>query len=188
MELLNSEPTIFLISGKARHGKTTIGKYIKEYYENKNIKVTNTLIALYLKIYAEKFFGWDGKEETKPRELLQQLGTDIIRKKLNKEEFFVDRTIEDIDILKHFFNIIIIDDVRFPIEIEKIKSNFKNVVTIKITRKEFESDLSQKQLQHSSETALDNYDNYDYNIENNGSLDELQNKITEILEKVNTNE
>lgn len=187
MNLLNSDPTIFLICGKARHGKTTIGNYLKEYYEKKGVKVTNTLIALYLKTYAEKFFGWDGKEETKPRELLQQLGTDIIRKKLNKEEFFVDRTIEDIDILKHFFNIIVIDDIRFPIEIEKIKENFKNVITIKIIRKNFESDLNEKQLKHATETALDNYNNYDYIIENGGTLKELNDKVVKILDEVKIN-
>ena len=187
MKLINSEPTIFLICGKARHGKTTIGNYLKEYYEKKEIKVTNTLIALYLKIYAERFFGWDGKDETKPRELLQQLGTEIIRKKLNKEDFFVDRTIEDIDILKHFFNIIVIDDIRFPIEIEKIKEKYKNVLTIKIIRDNFESDLDEKQLKHSTETALDNYDKYDYIIENSGTLEELNNKVIKILEEVKIN-
>ena len=187
MELLNSEPTIFLICGKARHGKTTIGNYLKEYYEKKGVKVTNTLIALYLKIYAEKFFGWDGRDETKPRELLQQLGTEIIRKELKKEHFFVDRTIEDIEILKHFFNVIIIDDIRFPLEIEEIKENFKNVVTIKIVRDNFESDLNSKQLKHATETALDNYNEYDYIINNDGTLNELNNKVIKILDEVRTN-
>lgn len=184
MELINKEPTIILISGKARHGKTTTGNFLREYYESKNLKVTNTLLALYLKMYVKNFFGWDGSEETKPRELLQQLGTEVIRKGLNKEDFFVDRTIEDIEILKHFFNIFIIDDIRFPNEIEGLKKNFKNVIILKIIRPNFESDLNQKQLNHSSETSLDNYDQYDYVITNDGTLDNLKEKIINIIKDV----
>ncbi len=184
MELINSEPTIILICGKARHGKTTTGEFIKEYYEAQNKKVTTTLIALYLKLYVKNFFGWDGKDETKPRELLQQLGTEVIRKGLNKETFFIDRTIEDIEILKHFFNIFIIDDIRFPLEIESLKASFKNVITLKLERNNFESDLNSKQLTHSTETALDNYQNYDYIIKNNGTLDELKEKVINVIKDV----
>lgn len=184
MELINNEPTIFLICGKARHGKTTTGDFMREYYESKNIKVANTLIALYLKTYAQNFFGWDGKPETKPRELLQQLGTEIIRQKLGKELFFIERTIEDIEILKHFFNVIIIDDIRFPLEINKIKEHYSKVYVLNIIRPEFESDLSGKQLQHATETALDNYDGYDFTIINDGDLEELQNKIVKIIKEL----
>lgn len=184
MKIMNSEPKIFLICGKARNGKTTTGNFIKKYYEENNMEVANTLIALYLKTYAEKFFGWDGKEETKPRELLQQLGTEIIRQKLGMEDFFVDRTIEDINILKHFFNIIIIDDIRFPLEIEKIKSSFKNVISINIIRENFESDLNKKQLSHATEVSLDNYKDYDYTVKNDGDLINLKEKIVNILKEV----
>ena len=184
MELINTEPTIFLICGKARHGKTTTGDFMREYCEKNNKKVANTLIALYLKTYAEKFFGWDGKPETKPRELLQQLGTEIIREKLGKELFFIERTIEDIEILKHFFNVIIIDDIRLPLEINKIKEHYNKVYAINIVRPEFESDLSDKQKQHATEIALDNYDGYDLTIINDGDLEELQNKVVKIIEEL----
>ena len=184
MNLINTEPTIFLICGKARHGKTTTGNFMREYYESNNKKVANTLIALYLKTYAEKFFGWDGNPETKPRELLQQLGTEIIRRKLNKENFFIDRTVEDIEILKHFFNVIIIDDIRFPLEINKIKENYNNVYAINIIRPDFDSDLSSEQKKHATETALDNYDGYDYTIINDADLETLRNKVVNIIEEV----
>lgn len=185
MDLITTEPTIFLICGKARHGKTTSGNFMREYYESKDKKVANTLIALYLKTYAEKFFGWDGKPETKPRELLQQLGTEIIRKKLDKETFFIDRTLEDIEILKHFFNVIIIDDIRFPLEINKIKEKYNNVYALNIIRPEFESDLSNAQKKHATEVALDNYEGYDYTIINDDDLEGLKSKIINILEEIN---
>ena len=43
-------------------------------------------------------YDWDGSEETKPRELLQKLGTDVIRNKLDKAEMFIKRQVDDIEI------------------------------------------------------------------------------------------
>ena len=186
MELKEKNAKIFLICGKARHGKTTMGNIIKEYAEKKSMKSANTLIALYLKTYAKQFFGWDGKESTKPRELLQQLGTDIIREKLNKPTFFIDRTIEDIEILSHFFDVIIIDDIRFPMEIESIKNKYKDTIVVKVVRTDFESELTKEQEKHKTETALDDYpdENYDYTINNDKDLDSYKNKIIKMLEEV----
>ena len=72
---------IFVISGKARHGKDTVALDIKEIYEKKGLRVINLAYGSYIKEYAKKISDWDGKEESKPRELLQELGTDVIRKK-----------------------------------------------------------------------------------------------------------
>jgi len=184
MKLENKKNYIYLICGKARHGKTTSGNMINNIYAKKNMKVANTLIALYLKSYVKQFFGWDGSDETKPRDLLQELGTDIIRKKLNKPKFFINRTIEDIEILSNFFEAIIIDDIRFPEEIEDIKQKYPNTISIKINRPNFESELNLKQQQHATEIALNNYNEYDYVIENDGTLEDLQNKLEEIVKKV----
>ena len=172
---------IYLLCGKARSGKSTSSEIILKYYEDKNIKCIKTYIALYLKFYIQKFFGWDGKDETKPRELLQNLGTDIIRKEMNKNTFFIDRTIEDIEILSKFNDVFIIDDIRFPLEIQMIKEKFTNVKSIHIKRPEFVSELSEKQLKHATETALDNYDEYDYKIINDGSIEDLKEKVLNIL-------
>ena len=37
-----------------------------------------------LKEYLKDYFGWDGSEETKPREALQQMGTELIREEMHK--------------------------------------------------------------------------------------------------------
>ena len=73
---------IFLIAGKARSGKDTLSDFLIEELE-KNNKVCRLQISGYLKYYIMKYFGWDGREETKPRDLLNYLGTDIIRNKIN---------------------------------------------------------------------------------------------------------
>ncbi|MDD2202876.1 MAG: hypothetical protein PHT75_00055 [Bacilli bacterium] len=183
MEAVYRNPKIYFIAGKAKNGKTTAGSIIKEEYEKRGKKVASTLYAKYLKDYAKTFFGWDGSEKTKPRELLQQLGTNIIRQKLNMECFFVDRTIEDIKILSYFFDVIVVDDVRFEIEIEKPNTVFDNLVTIRIERQNFDNLLTEEQKKHPTETALDNYDKFDYYIYNNGSIDDLRTEIISIIEK-----
>lgn len=82
MEILIRNPKIFLIAGKARHGKDTVAQMIIEEYQKNNKKGLNLSLGSYIKMYAQKITDWDGNEETKPREVLQQLGTEIIRKKL----------------------------------------------------------------------------------------------------------
>lgn len=102
---------IFIISGKAHSGKDTIAKYIKS-IENNTIILS---YGSYIKEYAKKISDWDGNEYTKPRELLQELGTNIIRKNINKS-FFVNRMIDDIKIYSNFFDVIVISDARFKNE------------------------------------------------------------------------
>lgn len=40
--------------------------------------------------------------------------------------------------------------------------------------------LTEKEKQHITETALDNYNDYDYVINNDGSIEELESKLSEI--------
>ncbi len=89
--------------------------------------------------------GWDGKEETKPRQLLQELGTDVIRNKLNKADMLIERQLDDIEIYSYFYDAIIVPDIRLPKEIDSVKAKFDNVVAIHINRINFESDLSSNQ-------------------------------------------
>ena len=171
---------IFLIAGKARSGKDTAANMIKTYYEKNGKKVLIIGFADHIKNYAKKITGWDGTDETKPRELLQTLGTDIIRKEID-ENFFVNRTIDDIKVYKYYFDVIILSDVRFPNELELPKKVFEEVYTIKVERPNFENNLTLEQKKHATETALDNYDNFDYIINNDGDLEKLNNDVLKII-------
>ena len=93
MEIQTKNPKIFIIGGKAKHGKDTFSAYLKEVYENHNKKVIVTQLAKYIKYYAREMTGWDLSEETKPREFLQQLGTNVIRQQLKKDDLFINRMI-----------------------------------------------------------------------------------------------
>lgn len=172
---------IIMIGGKARSGKDTIADFMIEDLEKLGKKVCKIQIGQYIKYYATRYFGWDGKEETKPRTLLQELGTEVIRKKIDPD-FHIDRLIQDIRVLSHFYDTFIVSDVRFPGEIEKPKGVFENVVTIKMIRPSEE--LDNVQQAHSTETALDEYNDFDYVVDNNSTLEDLQIKAKEILKEI----
>lgn len=172
---------IFLISGRARNGKGTAGKILKEKLENKNFKVCEIQFMRTLKGYLKDYFGWDGSEETKPRKMLQEIGTDIIRGKLNKPYFHIDRLCEDIEILSNFFNVFIVSDVRLPIEIETLKERFDNVISINVTREDYVSPLEVSEQVHITELALNDYKKFDYELVNS-SLNGLEDDIIKIID------
>ena len=174
---------IFVISGKARHGKDTVALDIKEIYEKKGLRVINLAYGSYIKEYAKKISDWDGKEESKPRELLQELGTDVIRKKIDND-FFVRRICEDIKVYSYYFDIITISDARFPNELEWPKKIFENVINIRIIRDGYDSVLTKTEQKHLTEVALDEYNNYDYVIHNDGTLEDLKGKVLDVVRKV----
>ena len=183
MEVKNRKPLIYLISGKARHGKDTTADMIKNYYEKDNKKVITLQYSSYIKEYAKKISNWDGREETKPRELLQQLGTEVIRRNIDSL-FFVDAIIKDIKVYSYFFDVIIVSDIRTPEEIDYPKNTFENSYSINVRRTNFEDGLTEEQRKHYTEIALDNYDKFDYIIMNDGSMEDLKNKVEKILEGI----
>lgn len=183
MELTKKETKIIMLAGKARVGKDTTASYIKEYASNHNLTVVNLQFSYYIKMYAKLLTNWDGSEEAKPRTLLQQLGTDIIRDKIDNY-FFIKRIIDDIKVLTYFADIITISDTRLPEELDEIFNTYKNVTKINIIRNNYDNNLNNSETKHRTETSLDNYTNYNYIIENNGTLEELKTKTINILKNI----
>ena len=183
MELINKNPKIIILSGKARVGKDTTATYIKNYAETKGLKIVNLQFSYYIKMYAKFISDWDGSEETKPRTLLQQLGTDIIRNNIDNY-FFIKRIIQDIKVLSYFVDIITISDARLPEELDSIFDAYENVTKINITRPNFNNSLNQSESAHLTETKLNSYNNYDYIINNDGTLEDLENKTINILKNI----
>ena len=140
----------------------------KEIYIGAKNRVKN------LKEYAKNILSWNGSESDKPRVFLQELGTDLIKNKID-EHMLIKRVIEDIKVYSYFYDVIVISDARYIDEIELIKKEFNNVITIHINSNNCILN------NHITETSLDNYNNYDYVIDNNGSIDELCLKVKEVL-------
>ena len=176
---------IILLGGKANSGKDSTAEYIDEYYRSRGLDVVNIQIATYLKMYAKNIAKWDGDNETKPRQLLQDLGTELIRKEID-QYFFIKRIIQDIDIYSRYFDIITISDGRLPEEFASIKLAYPETVTVHVTRPGFESKLSKEQKAHITETLVDEIE-YDLEIVNDGSIDDLQKKSIELVQTIEKN-
>jgi hypothetical protein len=173
---------VYMISGKARNGKDTLAGFMKKYFDENSSKACIMHIGNYIKHFAIDYFGWDGNDDTKPRTLLQQLGTEIIREKMNKPLFFTTRLIEDMEVLSNFYDVIIVSDVRLPLEFDEIGKVYPDMVKMHITRPELVSNLSEKEQKHITETALDNYNDYKYDVVNT-TLEELEEQAKRIVEE-----
>lgn len=166
---------VIIISGKAGSGKDTVASILKNKLVGRTILLS---YAHYLKMYAKNIINWNGEEETKPRTFLQELG-DIVKDM--DHNFLINRVIEDIEVYKHYFDNIIICDARFKDEIEIIKQKY-NAIVIRVNGDY--NNLTTIQRHHNTETALDNYHNYDFIINNDSDLYSLDKKVNNILEEL----
>ena len=179
MEFKKREIKLFILSGKARSGKDTVASIIKNYYKDKDSIIIS--FGHYIKDYVKRVSNWDGSEETKPRELLQKLGIELIKNKIN-DKLFINRILEDILVFSYFYDVIIVDDVRLMDEIKALKENYNNSISIRVIRDSFDNGLTNEQNNHLTEIDLDNYNDFDYII-NNKSYDDLKNKVESILKE-----
>ena len=151
----------------------------------------NHLRTVYLATYSAEEVNDLFVQETvsvTPRLLLQTIGTDIVRtinpniwiNSLFRYYTMSDLTLakmrrKDFSPISGFLDLPnwIITDVRFLNEVKAIKE--KDGIIIRINR---ESDYNSN---HSSEIALDNYEDFDYIIDNNNCIDCLIEQVKEIL-------
>ena len=178
MEFKKRNIKLFILSGKARSGKDTVAKIIKDYYKDKKTIIIS--FGHYIKDYAKRVSDWDGSEDSKPRELLQQLGIELVKNKIN-DKLFINRVLEDIEVFSYFYDIIIVDDARLLDEIIILKERFKDSISIRVTRDNFNNNLTESEKKHITEIGLDNYNSFDYVIENNDI--DLKNKVENILKE-----
>ena len=151
---------IFLISGKAGSGKNEVANILRDNLKNSVI----TSFSKYIKLFALEFTDWDGRDITKPREFLQNMG-DTLRG--IDQNFLITRLIEDFKVYETKFDNVIISDVRLPHELEYIKENSGyEVITIRVNSNSSARKLNGKEMKHHTELDLDNYDKFNYIIEN----------------------
>lgn len=140
------------------------------------------------------------KFERTYRELLQELGTNILRTWI--PDVHVNATLAtykpipvpikdakvsgwgkergSVEFEKEKLPKWIITDVRFPNEAEAIKE--RKGIVVRIERKQPEGTIG---TQHSSETSLDNYTGWDVVVDNNGTLEQLYQQAHKIVKQFN---
>jgi hypothetical protein len=179
------------LSGKAGSGKDEVYRIIKDItdvnYENKKfahkLKLMVTLILgcsmkdLENREFKNKDLGdeWANEERRMtPRLLLQLLGTECGREILHSN-IWVNALFADYkeDNSSNYPNWVV-TDCRFPNEAKAIQE--RGGIVIRINRPGFEDTGD-----HESETALDNYKEFDHVITNDGFISDLENSIKSII-------
>lgn len=171
---------VILISGKAQNGKDTTASILKQTLVDNGDRVLITHYADLLKYICTNYFGWDGKKDDKGRQMLQYVGTDVIRKQ--NPTLWVDFVAMILKYFKGNWDYVIIPDCRFPNEITRMIEAGFDTIHLRVHRPNFESPLTQEQQNHPSETALDDF-GADVYIENDSTLTDLKYKIKKWVEE-----
>jgi len=123
------------------------------------------------------------------RQFLQKLGTDAIRNQLH-EQSWVNALMAEYKPTPFYIEHPpkwpnwIITDTRFPNELSAVKK--AGGVTIRIERDLLPFNMNVHTVQHSSETSLDTAD-FDFVVENNGTIEDLAQKLLPIISNLNSN-
>ena len=165
---------VICISGKAQHGKDTTAEYMLEELASSGKSVLVTHYGGLLKYICKTFFGWDGNKNKAGRELLQTVGTDVIRKQ--NPDYWVEFIADFLKMFPNLWDYVIIPDCRFPNELDVLREHGLDVTHVRVVRFNFESPLTLEQKNHPSETALDG-SIPDVYIYNQGTLKDLQYEI-----------
>ena len=158
MNKTNKKPTIILVAGKAQHGKDSFSKFFKDQFKNhpySQRKVLHIAYGDYLKYVCGKYFDWNGDKDKKGRTLLQYIGTDVAR--TNNDGIWVNVVVELVKGLGSLYDFVVISDVRFPNEVTRWQDEGYDVISVLVEREGFESELTDEQKNHISETALDDF-------------------------------
>lgn len=172
---------IIEISGHAGSGKDTIGNLMKAYLEEDGKRVLLTHFAGLLKYICVMYFGWNGEKDESGRTLLQHVGTDVVRKK--NKNFWVNFLIQLLRFFPDEWDVVIIPDLRFPNELKRMLTAGFDTIHIHVDRPLTHNGLTDEQQEHSSETSMDS-ETPDYWIMNDGSLDDLSEKVRAIIAQI----
>lgn len=170
--------------GKLQSGKSTLAKMIYDKIPGCHIiGFADSLKQMILNAgICNKEELWD-KKTNFSRMMLQKIGTNLIRYQID-QDFWLKKmkfTIEDISLKYSGVSTIIIHDVRFKNELSFIRENYKSkIILIKRPLFEFNNDENL----HISETELSNFKDYEYQIINDGTLEDLDKKITKIINEI----
>ena len=169
---------IILISGSAEHGKDLTARLFRDEMEVRGKKVLIFHYADYLKFICTKYFGWDGKKDEKGREILQQVGTNIVRER--DADFWVNSALSFFYVFAEDYDFILIPDTRFPNEISAMKQEFPDTISVNVVRLNYENSLTPEQRKHPSETALKGF-KFDYTITSQSGLQFLSPEVDKFI-------
>lgn len=160
---------IFIMNGSGASGKDTVADIIKKY-----LPIMKYSSIDGVKEYA-KMMGWRGTKTEKDRKFLSELKRILI-----EYNDFPCRDVSNVleDFLQDFCpKQICIIDIREADEIDKIKEKFNDchIITILVRTNRVEKIVSNE-----ADKNVDDY-NYDYILENYGTLEDLEESVVSLL-------
>ena len=152
--------------------------WYKHAYADKLKQILSIILNVDVVAFEDNIFKMSYSEIAKPeggyytnRELLQRFGTEVGRS--ISPTLWVDALFTSYSEDDHW----IIPDVRFPSEAKAIKD--RGGIIIRVDRETLSHD------NHPSETALDDYEGFDYRIDNNNDIEHLIDKVKGIMFQLN---
>ena len=157
VKFMTNQKQIFITNGMARSGKDTFAEYLNDFVPTLKYSSIDKVKDI------AKQCGWDGTKDEKSRKFLSDLK--ILTSKVNNMPFRAIKTTVD-QFKEDKEKRILLIDIREPKEIEKAKKAF-GAKTILIKRNDVKSITS-----NMADAGVFDYD-YDFIIENNGTLDDF---------------
>lgn len=183
-------PVLIGLSGKAGSGKDTVGDYLVEMFDFRKLSFAEPLkkgASVLFDIPEETLHSREKKEEVdprygrSPRELLQWLGTDVLRNQID-EKFFLNHMSGRLDkILLEKGHQVVITDVRFDNEAELVRSYGGQVWKLDASVRLPTSCLSGETKHHVSEEGPKFSPANDKVLDNNGTKAALIRKVDSLL-------
>ncbi len=164
---------VIIVNGYPQAGKTEYELYLTKH--------TNCIIyssITPIKEYAKKYFGWSGNEEDKTEDW-RRFFSELKRMLVAEFDYiFKDLSIQINKFYRNTNAELLLIDSREPEEIERFKNQFQAITLF------VKNDRVEKIISNNSDANVENY-NYDYYIDNNGTLEELEQKAIEFIERLN---
>lgn len=167
---------IILIHGKSQSGKDTVAKFLYDKLTKEDKRVLKISNAYSVKYIAEKCFGWDGEKDERGKKLL----IDITHAGYNYHKYFWEyRVYLVVKPVMKSLDYLIIPDWRYRNTYEFWKDRVEEVYTVKVERPNLKYRYSNF-IEKDDTKELRNF-NFDVEIINSGSLEELEEKVEEMI-------
>lgn len=174
---------IIMISGKSGSGKNALAAAFANAL--KDNRVLTIAFGDLVKTFLKQYYGWNGEKDEAGRKMLQELGTNKVRKMF--PTYWAEVVAEFVMATAADWDYVIIPDWRFVNEYYTIADYTNNTILIRVERynedgsKWVNPDMTPEQLNHISENELEKF-SFDYIVENRGDISNLDDAAATIIE------
>ena len=151
---------------QARIGKDTACTFLSKKYGGDIYSFSDKLYQILY--FAQDTCGFSRKKDV---QFLQYIGNEWGRK--NDPDVWVNTLIKSLKLDSNCF----VSDLRYPNEAKKLKEN--GFILVKIVKKDR---IIDRDPNHESEIALKDYNEWDYIIENNGTIEDFYLKLDDLYQ------